>query len=256
MRIAAFQRLALFDAVDKTAAVLARDLAWADSQGIDLALFPECYLQGHSYNAALARRRALSLDDPPLHALVGRFAPAKTTAIIGLFEQRGAVVHNSAIVAKAGQINGVYAKAHPLENGCAPGTDFPIWACGNWTFGINICSDLRYPYTATRLVKKGTNLLCCPLNMMLRPHKAPKWREPAIESLRACARRTGRWVMSADVVGNNDDGWMSYGCTAIIDPQGKIVARAAELVEDVVIFDLPDDFLKGTHNENRPIAAT
>ncbi|EJK80445.1 carbon-nitrogen hydrolase family protein [Agrobacterium rhizogenes] len=240
MRIAAFQRLALFDAVDKVGDVLARDLAWADAQGIDLALFPECYLQGHSYNEAIARRRALSLDDPTLNALIGRCVSGRTTAIIGLFERRGEAIYNSAVVAKAGRIVGVYAKAHPLESGCTPGTDFPIWALADWRFGINICADLRYPYTASRLARKGAGLICNPVNLMLRPHKAEMWHKPGISGLQVCARHTGCWVMASDVVGSNKDGWLSYGSSAIVDPNGVVVAKAKPYSEDVLVFDLPD----------------
>ncbi|NEI73331.1 carbon-nitrogen hydrolase family protein [Rhizobium lusitanum] len=240
MRIAAFQRLALFDAAEQAAEVLARDLAWAEAQGIDLALFPECYLQGHSYNEAIARRRALSLDDPGLNALVARFAAGRTTVIVGLFERRGAALYNSAIVAKAGRVIGAYAKAHPLESGCTPGKDFPVWEEGRWRFGINICGDLRYPYTARRLARKGAGLICNPINLMLRPHKAEKWHRPGISGLQICAGHTGCWVMAADVVGSNDDGWFSYGSSAIVDPNGVVVAKAKPHSEDVLVFDLPD----------------
>ncbi|MFK0163572.1 carbon-nitrogen hydrolase family protein [Rhizobium sp. NPDC090279] len=240
MRIAAFQRLALFDAVEQAGEVLARDLAWAEAQGINLALFPECYLQGHSYNEAIARRRALSLDDPYLSALVARFAAGRTTAVVGLFEKRGDALYNSSIVAKAGRIVGVYAKAHPLESGCTPGKDFPVWEEGHWRFGINICADLRYPYTARRLAEQGAGLICNPINLMLRPHKAEKWHKPGISSLRTCARHTRCWVMASDVVGGNDDGWVSYGSSAIVDPNGVIVAKAKPYCEDVLVFDLPD----------------
>lgn len=240
MRIAAFQRLALFDAAEQAAEVLARDLAWAEAQGIDLALFPECYLQGHSYNEAIARRRALSLGDPGLNALVARFAAGRTTVIVGLFERRDAALYNSAIVAKAGRVIGAYAKAHPLESGCTPGKDFPVWEEDRWRFGINICGDLRYPYTARRLARKGAGLICNPINLMLRPHKAEKWHRPGISGLQICARHTGCWVMAADVVGSNDDGWFSYGSSAIVDPNGVVVAKAKPHSEDVLVFDLPD----------------
>ncbi len=240
MRIAAFQRLALFDAVEQAAEVLARDLAWAEAQGIDLALFPECYLQGHSYGKAIAERRALSLDDPHLNALVARFAAGKTTVIVGFFERRDDGVYNSALVAKSGRIIGVYAKAHPLESGCMPGRDFPVWKEGHWRFGINICADLRYPYTARRLAGKGAGLICNPINLMLRPHKAEKWHRPGISSLQICARHTGCWVMASDVVGSNDDGWVSYGSSAIVDPNGIVVAKAKPYCEDILVFDLPD----------------
>ena len=240
MRIAAFQRLALFDAVEQAAEVLACDLAWAERQGIDLALFPECYLQGHSYNEAIARRRALSLDDPGLDALVARFASSRTTAIIGLFEKRGDALYNSAMVVKSGRIAGVYAKAHPLESGCTPGKDFPIWQEGHWRFGINICADLRYPYTAARLARKGAGLICNPVNLMLPPGKADKWHRPGISSLQICARHTGCWVLASDLVDRNEDGWVSYGSSAIVDPNGGVVAKAKPHCEDVLVFDLPD----------------
>ncbi|WP_037153083.1 carbon-nitrogen hydrolase family protein [Rhizobium freirei] len=240
MRIATFQRLALFDAVEQTAEVLAHDLAWAEAQGVDLALFPECYLQGHSYNKATAKSRALSLDDIRLNALVGRFASGKTTAIVGFFEKRGDALYNSAMVAKAGRIVGVYAKAHPLEKGCTPGKDFPVWEEGHWRFGINICADLRYPYTSRRLARKGAGLICNPINLMLRPHKVERWHKPGISSLQICARHTGCWVMASDVVGSNDDGWVSYGSSAIVDPNGVVVAKAKPYSEDVLVFDLPD----------------
>ncbi len=256
MRIAAFQRLALFDAVDKVGDVLARDLAWADGQAIDLALFPECYLQGHSYNDAIARRRALALDDPTLNALIGRCVSGRTTAIIGLFERRGEAIYNSAVVAKAGRIVGVYAKAHPLESGCTPGTDFPIWSLTDWRFGINICADLRYPYTASRLARKGARLICNPINLMLRPHKAEMWHKPGISSLQICARHTGCWVMASDVVGANDDGWLSYGSSAIVDPNGVVVAKARPHSEDVLVFDLPDQPSERVLNRKASMIAT
>lgn len=256
MRIAAFQRLALFDAVEQTAEVLARDLAWAEAQGIGLALFPECYLQGHSYNEAVARRRALSLDDPHLSALVARFAAGRTTAIIGLFEKRGDTLYNSAIVAKSGRISGVYAKAHPLETGCSPGTDFPIWEESHWRFGINICADLRYPYTARRLAEKGAGLICNPINLMLRPHKAERWHRPGISSLQICAKHTGCWVMASDVVGGNEEGWVSYGSSAIVDPAGVVVAKAKPYCEDVLVFDLPDRQLERGFDQKAAAIAT
>jgi len=256
MRVAAFQRLAMFDAVDKVADALARDLAWADEQGIDLALFPECYLQGHSYDKKIARRRALSLDDPALDALIGRCASGKTTAIIGLFERRGESIYNSAIVVRAGRIDGVYAKAHPLESGCTPGTDFPVWMLGYWRFGINICADLRYPYTSTRLARKGAGLICNPINLMLRPHKAEKWHKPGISGLQICAKHTGCWVMASDVVGSNDDGWLSYGSSAIVDPNGVVVAKAKPHSEDVLVFDLPDRQPIRGFDQKTPMIAT
>jgi hypothetical protein len=45
--------------------------------------------------------------------------------------------------------------------------------------------------------------------------------------------------VTADVAGQGNDGWFSYGCTVIVGPDGTIANRARELVEDVAVFDLP-----------------
>jgi predicted amidohydrolase len=238
MRVAAFQRTALFDDPEAVIRSITADLLWAEAQGIDLAIFPECYLQGHSYYAELSARRALSLDDPLMSQLFS--TPSKTTAIVGYFERRDQAVYNSAVVFGSSRLLGNYAKAHPTEEGCTPGESFPVWSRSGWTFGINICGDLNYPETADKIVSNGARLICCPLNMMLRPLKAQKFREISLAKLRECAVATGAWVVSADVIGDNSDSWMSFGCTAIVNPDGEIVARAEELVEGVVVFDLPE----------------
>lgn len=46
--------------------------------------------------------------------------------------------------------------------------------------------------------------------------------------------------MAADVVGGNGDGWVSYGSSAIVDPNGVVVAKAKPHSEDILVFDLPD----------------
>jgi predicted amidohydrolase len=130
-------------------------------------------------------------------------------------------------------------KAYPLEDGCSPGTLYPVWNKGKWRFGINICNDTNYPQAADQLIRQGANLICAPINNMLRPKKAEIWRVRSVENLRGCARRTGCWIVSADVAGQGNDGWFSYGCTVIVQPDGTIASRTTELVEDVAVFDLP-----------------
>ncbi|MGO4449123.1 carbon-nitrogen hydrolase family protein [Phyllobacterium sp. TAF24] len=239
MRIAAFQRTAIFDDPEATSKIVLADLRWAENEGIDLAVFPESFLQGHSYSEELTQYRALSIDDPIIENIVQR-STGKTKAVLGYFERRQEGVFNSAFVFGEGRLLGNYAKSHPRENGCLPGTAFPVWKSGCWKFGVNICKDLDYPDAAKMLVHQGAQIICCPMNMMLRPHKAPLWREPALKQFQTTARNTGTWVIASDVVGTNADGWLSFGCTMIANPCGEIVARARELMDDVVVFDLPE----------------
>ena len=239
MRIAAFQHAPIYDDTARAVDVIVSDLIWAERHGIELAVFPESFLQGHSYDRDVIERRAIDLDDPEMQALLERVSRFKTTAVIGVFERRDVGLFSSAIVVESGRILDVYSKAFPVEDGCSPGDRFPVWRRGDRTFGIIICADLNHPDAAERLVRQDASLICCPINMMLRPKKADRWRIPAVDSLRACARRTGCWVMSADVAGRNHEGWLSYGCTLVVGPDGTVEARAAELVDDRVVFDLP-----------------
>jgi predicted amidohydrolase len=239
VRVAAFQRFAVFDDPAKVGENVLRDLTWADQQGIDLAVFPESYFQGHSYDQSLIERRALSLDSPVVCELLNNLAGIRATAILGLFERRGELIFNSAMVILSGRFAGIYAKAFPIEDGCSPGTQYPIWNEGNWRFGINICNDMNYPEAAQQLTKQGANLICAPINNMLRPKKAEMFRARSVENLQASARRTGCWVVTADIAGPGNDAWFSYGCTVIVRPDGTIAKRARELVEDMVVFDMP-----------------
>ncbi|MFS2151506.1 carbon-nitrogen hydrolase family protein [Rhizobium sp. Rhizsp42] len=238
MRIASFQRFPIFDDAEKAAGVILRDLTWADSHGADLAIFPECYLQGHSYDRAINERRALCVDDPALQKLLEPLRSIRTAAIVGFVERRGDLVYNSAMLIENGTVAGVYAKANPLEDGCTPGDAFPVWQRAGRGFGINICSDFRDPAFSDAIVANGASVVCAPLNMMIRAHKVDQWREPAIESLRACAVRTGSWVISSDVVGDRGDGWMSCGCTLAVGPDGVIASKVPEWEEGAILLDI------------------
>lgn len=239
LRVAAFQRFPKFDDVAGTGEALLEDLRWANERSVDLALFPECYLQGYDlYDPTTFARRSLSLDDRALLDVLARFGPQiRTTAVIGLIERRAATIYNSAIVVADGKVMGRYAKAHPNEKGISAGLDFPIFTVSEWPFGINICNDANYPAAAEQVAKQGARLLCYPLNNMLKPSVAAEWRSRSVGNLRARAIQTRCWVMSADVAGNHSD-LMSYGCTLIVRPDGQVVARANELEEGVALFDL------------------
>ncbi|BCA53244.1 putative N-carbamoyl-D-amino acid hydrolase [Nitrospira sp. KM1] len=238
MRIAAFQRHAIFDNLDQVCDVLEHDLRWAGDEGIQIALFPETFLLGHSYDPLIIAARAERLVNGGLETLCSRLAFADPTVIVGAFERQGEVVTNSAFVIEGGRVMGRYAKACPNEPGVVAGADYPVFWHSGLCYGINICNDANRPAIAQRLADQGANLILYPLNNMLPSETATQWRTRSIETLQARARQTRCWVASADVTGRQGK-LMNYGCTAIIRPDGEIVSRAREECEDVVVFTLP-----------------
>jgi predicted amidohydrolase len=237
MRIAAFQRFPILDDPVAATAAMRRDLLWAQDEGVDLALFPECHLHGHAYDRATIDRRALAGDGAEVASLVAALAVGQVTASAGLFERRGAAVYNSALVTRDGRVLGVASKVHPNEDGVTAATDAPLFEAAGRAFGIAICNDANFAAPAQALADRGARLLCYPLANLLRPEVAERWRSKSIENLQARARQTGCWVMAADVCGEQG-GRISFGCTAIVRPDGEVVARVAELAEGVATFEI------------------
>nr|WP_284732240.1 carbon-nitrogen hydrolase family protein [Sphingobium nicotianae] len=223
MTIAAVQCAALFDDVAATSAHILARAREATKAGARLIVFPEAYLTGHSYNAALVAKRAMPIDDPAILTLAEALAALPVVAIVGFFERRGDLIHNSAMVIADGRVVGTYAKIDPREAGCTPGTQRPVFACEDWPFAISICRDTRSSELALDLAARGARLLVYPLGNMLPPEAAEVNRDLTATGHIDRARETGCWVVSADVVGTQGD-WVAHGNTRVITPDGEIVA--------------------------------
>jgi predicted amidohydrolase len=239
MRIAAVQCRHIPDDATCAGDVIVRRMRWADEQGIDLVVFPETFLLGHSYDFDTIRSRAKA-SAAAVTALCERAAACRTTVVVGTFELVDRQVFNSAIVIEAGRVAGRYAKAHPNEPGVAAGADFPTFLRSGVRYGVNICNDANHPDAAQRLADQHARLILYPLNNMLPVETAVRWRAKSLANLVDRARQTGCWVASSDVIGAPCD-VMSYGCTAIVSPKGDIVARVPELRQGVAVYDVPSD---------------
>jgi len=237
LQVATFQRKPLYDDVDGILERLKFDLAWCESRNVDLAIFPECYLQGYASDYATVARRAVTLDSVVMHALLATTADFDMDVVLGFAEQRVPDFYNSAAVIRGKRILGTYSKTHPNEAAFKAGQASPVFELSSWRYGINICNDANFPETALAIARNGANLLCYPLNNMLLPDVAEKWRSTSIENLQARAIDTGCWVASSDVVGSQERK-VCHGCTCIVRPDGVIVAQVPEGVEGVALYDI------------------
>lgn len=213
-------------------------LQWATIEAIDLVIFPEAFLLGHSYEFETIRSRARKASDFALAELCKRVAPYEATLVVGAFEAAQKQIFNSAFVIKRGQIAGRYSKAYPNEPGVTAGSDFPTFVRSGVRYGLNICNDANHQDAADQIACQSADLILYPLNNMLRPETAERWREKSLANLVDRARQTDCWIASADVAGASD-GLLGYGCTAIIAPDGQVVARVPELSEGAVVYDIP-----------------
>ncbi|PCG07918.1 acyltransferase [Sphingomonas ginsenosidimutans] len=231
MRIAAVQCAAIPDDVARVCASVRARVAWADATGIDLLLFPEAWLTGHAWEPETITRRA-DAAAAAIDALCRAVAGARATLVIGAFVREAGRVFNRALVIAGGGVVGHYDKAHPNEPGVTAGKAFPTFAAGRGRFGINICADANHPDAAQRIAEQRAAAILYPLSNMLPVATAARWRARSVDNLVARARQTGCWVAAADVTGTAGD-LISFGCTAIVAPDGKLVARVSEGEEGV-----------------------
>ena len=135
VRVAAFQRQPILDDAHAVSAVVAEDVSWAASEGADLAIFPEAYLHGHSYDRETITARARALNDPEVRELTVCLRGFPVTVVVGMFERCESSVRNVALVLRGGAIVGVYAKARPNESGIEAGVgrSCPPPNCSHWT---------------------------------------------------------------------------------------------------------------------------
>jgi 5-aminopentanamidase len=238
MRIASIQCLTVPDDLDYACDALACRLEWADQEAIELVLFPEAYILGHSYDSDTIERRAERISSGGLKMVCDRLRRFRATLVVGAFERQGSAILNNAIVIESGSVIGRYAKAYPNEPGVLAGAHFPTFERSMIRYGINICNDANYRDAAWRVADQCASLILYPLNNMLPRRTAARWREKSVTNLVARAQETGCWVASADVIGQADD-LLSYGCTLIVRPDGEIVGRVSEGLEGATVFDVP-----------------
>ncbi len=90
--------------------------------------------------------------------------------------------------------------------------------------GMTICYDLRFPELYRALVFKGAQVIFVPSAFTAFTGEA-HW-EPL---LRARAIENQVYVIAANQVGKNPRSFATYGNSMIVDPWGRVVARASDI---------------------------
>jgi len=209
----------------------------ADEQGIDVLCFPECFLQGYTLDIAETKSRAFDLSSSDFKPILNELKPYDVTIVLGLIEKDGDSFFNCAAVIRRGKVLGKYRKVHLFEENFQPGEAYPIFSLLDDIFGVNICYDARFSDGAASLAEQGAKIIFYPLNNRLAAEKAAMYRDKHIVNLIERARQTGCWVVSADVVAEDED-YTGYGCTAIVDPTGKVVSRVEERTAGMATFEI------------------
>jgi N-carbamoyl-D-amino-acid hydrolase len=116
---------------------------------------------------------------------------------------------------------------------------FPVWRTMGGIFGMCICNDRRWPEVYRVMGLQGVEMVTLGFNTpSINSQKAGEGIEGRLFhhrlSLQAGAYQNSTWVVAVAKCGA-EDGHHMFGCSAIVDPDGHIVAETATEDDEVIV---------------------
>jgi predicted amidohydrolase len=125
----------------------------------------------------------------------------------------------------------------------APGHDVVAVPTALGTLGLSVCYDLRFPELYRRLVRAGAEVLLVPSAFTF-PTGAAHWEILC----RARATENQCYLVAPDQTGTSPHGFADYGESLIVDPWGRVLARASE-GEGVITAEIDRAYLARVRRE-------
>ena len=236
MKVGYFQFEPVFGNVEKN---LDTAIAKISSITCDLLVLPELAMTGYQFTT---QDEVRALAEPiPNGITTQRFAhiarKQSMSIVIGLPEQDGEHVYNSAVLVGPNGFLGVYRKLHLFFEETLffdPGdTELTVWDLGDMKIGLMICFDWIYPEVARTLALNGADIICHPSNLVL-PHC------PDAMVTRCLENRV--FSITANRIGKEARGGKSaltfIGNSEIVSPKGRILHRASPDQQELTIVDI------------------
>ena len=251
-------------------------LETAAARGASLVVFPELafttffprwYLEGDALDQYFER----GMPNPAVQRLFDRARALRVGFYVGYAEQTpdGQRYNCSILVDRDGEILGRYRKVH-LPGSVEPRAGaryqqlekryfgygdlgFPAFRAGqDWghaIMGMMICNDRRWPESWRVLGLQGVELVCVGYNSAAYDPNGGATEDAALRTFhstlvtQANAYMNATWAIAVAKAGD-EDGSGLIGGSCIVDPNGRIVASAETLGDEVVVADLDLDLCR------------
>jgi predicted amidohydrolase len=234
MKIAAIQMRSGLDPQANLSA-LEPMLAEAAAAGAQYVLTPEVTMLFPEHRDQLREVAAPFVGHPQL-ARVGELARQHSVHVhIGSLAvplDDGRFANRSVLFGPDGAIKASYDKIHLFDASIAgldayresatyAGGEIAVTApLGDFTLGMSICYDMRFPRLYNALANAGAGLMAVPAAFTV-PTGEAHWHV----LLRARAIETGSYVIAAAQGGQHPNGRSTYGHSLIVDPWGRVLAE-------------------------------
>lgn len=237
MRIAAIQLNSVLGNKEQNLQKISTFVKEMASKGVDLILFPEMSVTG--YNMETIKKMASSKNDETYNRVSKIAAENKVMIALGLSDKRDEGLYNTLTVFNpSGDIENQYDKMHlftgePVreQDHLSFGDHLSIFNIKDFSAGLQICYDIRFPELSRSLALKGVNLLLV----------SAAWpdvrREHWISILKARAIENQCYVVASNRAGI-DNNLKFAGTSMIISPAGEILKECSREKEELIYCDL------------------
>jgi NAD+ synthase (glutamine-hydrolysing) len=239
VRVAAAQIDTVLGDLDGNAARVVDAYDAAERAGADLVVFPELTITGYPPEDLLLRPAFVTQAAEALEKIATR--TGRCAALVG-FPETGRDLHNAAAVLAQGKVHGVYRKrllpnyaVFDEQRYFAPGRDDgPLFTIAGVRVGVSICEDAWSPSGPIgRQAAGGAELA---VNLNASPYYAGRLNERET-MLATRAADASLPIVYANLVGGQDE-LVFDGASLVFDESGRLVARAKQFAEDLLVVDL------------------
>ncbi len=255
-RIALVQANATVGALEANADLV---LAWSEqahSARADLVVFPEMFLTGYPVEDLALRESFIEASRAQLAALPGRLADAglgSLTVVVGFLDRDQGATHrtgsprhspqNAAAVIRDGAVLARYAKHHLPNYGVfdefryfVPGREPCQFEIAGSQVAVTICEDLWQDGGPVHWARESGADVVLVLNGS--PYERDK-DDRRLELCQSRAAEANAVLAYVNLVGGQDE-LVFDGDSLVVDPTGRVLARAPQFGESLLVVDLAD----------------
>jgi len=212
----------------------------AEDAGADLVVFPELALTGYPPEDLLLVPRFLRATQETLEDLAAGIPP-HVPCLVGTPSGRAGEVSNAAALLHGRRVRALYRKRHLPNYGVfdekryfVPGKDPLLLKVAGSLVAVTICEDVWVPRgPAWEAARRGARLF---VNMSASPYHAGKILVRT-KILRDRIRECRAAAAYCNLVGGQDE-LVFDGGSLVLDASGRVVARAPQFREHLLIADL------------------
>ncbi len=207
--------------------------------GSDVVVFPELAVTGYPPEDLLLKSKFVQDNTYAVNSIAKQCNDI--IVIVGFVNKVKNEIYNSAAVIQNKKIVGIYDKICLPNYGVfdekryfSKGKKIHVFTSGDFSFGISICEDLwQKKSPATTILKFGADVV---IAINASPFHAGKWKEREKIAKKLAVEGKGS-IAYLNLVGGQDE-LVFDGHSFVINEQGKLIAKAMQFDEDILVFDL------------------